>query len=95
MLLGNDMEENNEEKIIKVEPTNGLIRVEDYLGRLLFMYNPATRNIEYVPIRAGKFQGSRRQKFYISTDKLRSIGSRNVISDEPTHVFVVDEVENV
>lgn len=75
------------------EATNGLIRVEDYLGRLLFMYNPSTRNIEYIPMRAGKHQNGRRQKFIISTDALRSAGMRNLITDDPKHVFVVQEFE--
>jgi len=78
----------------KVEPTNGLVRVEDSLGRLLFMYNKVTRCIEYIPMRAGKFQGTRREKYIIDTDKLRAFGLQNLLSDNPSNVFVVEEMEN-
>jgi len=79
----------------KVEPANGLVRVEDSLGRLLFMYNKVTRCIEYIPMRAGKFQNSRREKYIINTDALRAFGLQNLLSDSPANVFVVEEMESV
>jgi hypothetical protein len=70
------------------------IRILDTQKRLLCIYNPLTRNIEIIPVRAGKAQGSRRKKYFIPTDKLRSLGARNVISENPVTEFVVEEEED-
>jgi len=66
------------------------IRVVDDEGHLLFIYSPATRCIEYIPVRGRRNDGRRKVLCIVSTDKLRSIGSRNVISDSPVHEFVAE-----
>ena len=74
--------------------SDGLIRILDPDGRLICMYNPGTRKIEIIPVRGGRQQGSRRKKYFISTDELRSLGSRNIISPEPVTELVITEEED-
>jgi len=73
---------------------NGKIRVVDDEGHLLFIYNPSTRSIEFVPIRGRRLDGKRKVMCVIDTDKLRSAGMRNLLVAEPTHeiVAVVEEI---
>jgi len=74
----------------KTEPaTNGVIRVVDDEGHLLFIYNPTTRSIELIPIRGRRLDG-RKVLCIIHTDELRSAGSRNLTSTTPVHEFVAD-----
>ena len=60
---------------------NGMIRVLDDKGHLLFKYNPQTQSIEIkVPVGRSADKG---KVFSVSTNILRSAGSRNVISEHP------------
>jgi len=83
-----------DEVIEEIQAPNGVVRVVDDEGHLLFIYNPYTRCIEFIPVRGRRNDGKRKVLCIVSTDKLRSIGSRNVISDSPIHEFVA-EVEDV
>jgi len=79
------------------ENQNGMIRVVDDEGHLLFIYNPATRSIELVPIRGRRLDGKRKVKCIINTDHLRSAGARNLLVATPVRevVAVVEEVQDV
>jgi hypothetical protein len=78
------------------EKHNGMIRVVDDEGHLLFIYNPTNRSIELVPVRGRRLDGKRKVKCIIDTDKLRSAGMRNLLTTTPTHevVAVVEEVQD-
>jgi len=84
------LEETIEEEQSSIDTPNGAIRVIDDEGHLLFIYNPQTRCIEYIPVRGRRNDGKRKVLCIISMDRLRSIGSRNVISDSPVHEFVAE-----
>lgn len=76
------------------EKTNGFIRVVDDEGHLLFVYNEHTRCIEIIPVRGRRLDGKRKVKCIISTDELRSVGVRSLLTDSPVHEFVA-EVQDV
>jgi len=78
---------------IEEQSQNGLIRVIDDEGHLLFKYNPHTREIEFIPIRGRRLDGRGRVKCMVSTDLLRSLGSRNLLVDSPTHEVVAKVIE--
>jgi len=69
---------------------NGSIRVVDDEGHLLFIYNPTTRCIEFIPIRGRRNDGKRKVLCVVSTDELRSAGTRNLLTDSPVREFVAE-----
>lgn len=74
---------------------NGKIRIVDDEGHLLFMYNPSTRSIEFVPIRGRRLDGKRKVLCIVDTDKLRSAGLRNLLNATPIHEIEADVEEVV
>jgi hypothetical protein len=76
----------------KVKP-NGRIRVVDDEGHLLFVYDPATRSIEFIPVRGRRIDGRRKVLCVVGTDELRTAGSRNLISETPTYEFVAKVID--
>lgn len=73
------------EAMEKTAPKNGLIRVVDNNGHLLFCYNPATNNIE-IKMPVGR-SSDKNKKFAISVDALRSAGARNFFTENPQWEF--------
>jgi len=74
--------------------TNGRIRVVDDEGHLLFVYNPSTRSIEFIPTRGRRLDGKGKVLCLVDTDALRSAGTRNLLTDTPIHEIVA-KVEDV
>jgi len=79
-----------ENMTVPIESLNGSIRVVDDEGHLLFIYNPHTRQIEFIPVRAGKREGGQKKKCFIDVELLRSLGARNVISEDPIHEVIAE-----
>jgi hypothetical protein len=72
---------------------NGRIRVVDDEGHLLFVYDPATRSIEFIPWRGRRVDKKRKVLCIVGTDELRTAGSRNLISETPTYEFVAEVID--
>jgi len=53
------------------------------------MYNEQTREIEIMPVRRGKSYNQDRKIWCIPMDEVRSLGARNVISDNPRYIYKV------
>jgi hypothetical protein len=70
---------------VSKSPQNGLVRVVDDKGHLIFKYNPHTQCIEIkMPVGRSSDNG---KVFLIDTTVLRSAGFHNAISDDPIWEF--------
>lgn len=80
---------------VETSSFNIRIRILDSDRRLLFVINRQTRKLEIIPVRGGRAQGVRRKKYFISVETINNlVDARNVLSDNPTVEYVVEEEED-
>lgn len=73
--------------------TNGLIRVEDDQGHLLFCFNPSTKCIEIFGANRGGSRSTRKNLYAISILTLQDSGLRIAIGDQPGKVVQAELLE--
>jgi len=66
----------------------GKIRVVDDEGHLLFIYNPSSREIEFIPLRGRRDDKTRKVLCVISADALMAFGLRSLLALNETEEFV-------